>query len=143
MKPWQGSSAAELRHEVALVRRLAPDLPIALPAGKPHTGAAIERAIALLAHDRTTGMQFVRDGYRAFWREGQDLSDPNVLDRLSRDAADVKPHSDATRIAKVWEADWQATGQAGVPLIVSPDGDLLVGCVPAEQIVRFFTPADS
>jgi hypothetical protein len=30
------------------------------------------------------------------------------------------------------------TGQAGVPLIVSPDGDLLVGCVPEERVRRFF-----
>jgi hypothetical protein len=25
-----------------------------------------------------------------------------------------------------------------VPLLVSPDGDLLVGCVPAEQVRHFF-----
>ena len=143
MKPWQGSLAAELNHEVALVRRLAPDLPIALPPGKPHTGAAIERSIALLGQDRTKGMEFVREAYRAFWCEAQDLSDPKVLDRLMRNALDVTPNRERLDTATTWETAWRATGQAGVPLIVSPDGDLLVGCVPTEEIIRFFKPFDS
>ena len=134
--------AAELRHEVALVRRLAPDVRIALPPGKPHTGAAIERAIALLAHDRTKGMEFVRESYRAFWCEGQDLSDPNVLDQVAKDGLDIVPTRKRLDIATAWAAAWQTTGQAGVPLIVSPDGALLVGCVPAEEIIRFFKPLD-
>ena len=134
--------AAELRHEVAVGRRLAPDLSIALPPGKPHTGLAIERAIALLIQDRTRGMEFVRAAYRAFWWKGQDLSDPNTLDRITGDCLDVLPNSERLEIATRWETAWQATGQAGVPLIVSPDGDLLVGCVPAEAIIRFFKPFD-
>src|SRR5512147_506560 len=66
MKPWQGSLGAELRHEVAVVQRLAPGLPIALPPGKPNTRLAIERATGLLIRDRTRGMEFVRQVYRAF-----------------------------------------------------------------------------
>jgi predicted DsbA family dithiol-disulfide isomerase len=72
MKPWSGSLGAELRHEVSVVQRLAPELPIALPPGKPNTLPAIERAVGLLRADRTQGMAFVRKVYRAFWREGQD-----------------------------------------------------------------------
>ena len=37
-------------------------------------------------------------------------------------------------IAQKWETAWHATGQNGVPLIVSPDGDLLVGCVPRTSV---------
>jgi hypothetical protein len=48
MKPWQGSPGAELRQEVAVVQRLAPGLPIALPPGKPNTRAAIEQAVQWL-----------------------------------------------------------------------------------------------
>src|SRR5262245_45744306 len=79
MKPWQGSLGAELRHEVAVVQRLAPELPITLPPGKPNTKPAIERAIALLGLNRTNGMEFIRRTYRAFWCEGQDISDRKVL----------------------------------------------------------------
>jgi predicted DsbA family dithiol-disulfide isomerase len=138
MKPWQGSLGAELRHEVAVVQRLAPGLPIALPPGKPNTRLAIERATGLLMQDRTRGMEFVRQAYRAFWCEGRDISDPQVLRDLSEESVEEGATDHIRRIAQGWEAAWHATGQAGVPLIVSPDGDLLVGCVPGEDIAGFF-----
>jgi 2-hydroxychromene-2-carboxylate isomerase len=125
------------------VQRLAPELPVAMPHAKPHTGAAIERAIALLAQDRTKGCEFVREAYRAFWCRGQDLSDRKVLDRLTGQGWDVEQSGEWLDIATAWTTAWQATGQVGVPVIVSPDGDLLVGCVPVEEILRFFNPFDS
>lgn len=138
MKPWQGSLGAELRHEVAVVQRLAPGLPIALPSGKPNTRLAIERATGLLIRDRTRGMEFVRQAYRAFWCEGRDISDPQVLRDLSEECVEEGATDRIRRIAQEWDAAWHSTGQAGVPLIVASDGDLLVGCVPAEDIAGFF-----
>lgn len=138
MKPWQGSRGAELRHEVAVVQRLAPGLPIALPPGKPNTRPAIERAIALLSLNRTSGMEFIRQAYRAFWCAGRDISDRKVLMALTGDSVEEASHDSSRRIALEWETAWHATGQAGVPLIVSPDGNLLVGCVPTEDIIGFF-----
>lgn len=138
MKPWQGSLGAELRHEVAVVQRLAPGLMIKLPPGKPNTRLAIERATGLLIRDRTRGMEFVRQVYRAFWCEGRDISDPQVLRELSDESVEEGATDNIRRRAQEWEAAWHATGQAGVPLIVAPDGDLLVGCVPAEDIAGFF-----
>jgi predicted DsbA family dithiol-disulfide isomerase len=140
LKSWNGSMAVELRQEIAVVRRLAPDLPIVLPPGKPNTRAAIERTIALLDRDRTTGMEVVRAAYRAFWCEGKDLSDSATLDQITRYSSDVQPKREMLEIATRWQAAWQATGQAGVPLIVSPNGDMLVGCVSTEEIIQFFKP---
>lgn len=138
MKPWSGALGAELRHEVAMVQRLAPGLPIVLPPGKPNTRPAIEQAVGLLQSNPTRGMKFVRNVYQAFWCEGKDISDLSVLSLLAEeklsDTHDVK----GQQMAQEWEAAWHATGQAGVPLIVSPDGDLLVGCVPEERVRRFF-----
>lgn len=138
MKPWQGSLGAELRHEVTVVQRLAPGLPIALPSGKPNTKPAIERAVALLSLNRTKGMEFIRQAYRAFWCEGRDISERKVLVDLAGDSMEEASNDSSRRIAQEWETAWRATGQAGVPLILSPDGDLLVGCVPIEDIVGFF-----
>jgi predicted DsbA family dithiol-disulfide isomerase len=143
MKPWQGSLEAELRHEVAVVQRLAPGLPIALPPGKPNTKLAIEQAVALLRRDPSHMMAFVRETYRAFWCEGRDISDSGVLRQLVEKGGG-SPESVGTidgedrRVAQEWEAAWHVTGQAGVPLIVSPDHYLLVGCAPEEQIRQFF-----
>ena len=133
MKAWQGSLGAELRQEVALVQRLAPGLSIALPSGKPNTGPAIALAASLLQRDREAGMQVVRALYHAFWVNGQDISNPLVLDEFG-----IADGSELDQVIGEWEAAWHETGQAGVPLIVSPQGELLVGCVPAEQLRRFF-----
>jgi predicted DsbA family dithiol-disulfide isomerase len=143
MKPWQGSLGAELRHEVTFVQRLAPGLPIALPPGKPNTRPAIEQAVALLRRDRSHGMAFVRETYRAFWCEGRDISDPAVLRQLVEQGGGSTEsmgtiNDESRQVAQEWEAAWQATGQAGVPLIVSPEGVLLVGCASPEDIRQFF-----
>lgn len=143
MKPWQGSLGAELRHEVAVVERLAPGLPIALPPGKPNTRPAIEQAVALLRRDRAHMMPFVRETYRAFWYEGKDISDPAVLRQLVEQVGGAPESTEAIdgegrQTVQAWEAAWHATGQAGVPLMVSPEGELLVGCAPIENIRRFF-----
>ena len=138
MKPWSGSLGAELAHEVAVVQRLAPGLPIALPPGKPNTRSAIEWAIGLLRRDRERGMDFVRATYRAFWCEGKDISDPSELGLLG--SGDLNQEQDPVnrRMAQEWESAWHDTGRGGVPLIVSPGGDLLVGCVPEESVKQFF-----
>jgi predicted DsbA family dithiol-disulfide isomerase len=143
MKPWQGMLGAELRHEVTVVQRLAPGLPIALPPGKPNTKPAIEQAVALLQRDRSQGMVFVRETYRAFWCDGKDISDPDVLRRLVEQAGGSTEGMDSTgaasrQVAQEWESAWHRTGQAGVPLLVSPEGDVLVGCVSSDQIRQFF-----
>ena len=139
MKPWSGSLGAELRHEVTMVQRLAPGLPIALPPGKPNTLPAIVQAIALLQKDSKLGMGFVRRTYRAFWCEGRDISDPVVLKELAGEYAVEDSDGQNHVLAQKWETAWHATGQNGVPLLMSPDGDLLVGCVPVEQVRHFFT----
>jgi predicted DsbA family dithiol-disulfide isomerase len=139
MKPWSGALGAELRHEVGMVQRLAPGLPIQLPPGKPNTRPAIEQAVGLLREDQPRGMDFVRTIYRAFWCEGKDISDLSVLSLLAGGSLLSHDHDGSNRkIAEAWEEAWHMTGQAGVPLIVSPDGDLLVGCVPEERVRRFF-----
>jgi predicted DsbA family dithiol-disulfide isomerase len=83
-------------------------------------------------------MEFVRKTYRAFWCEGKDISDLSVLSLLAEETLSDDHDVTVQRTAQEWEAAWHATGQAGVPLIVSPDGDLLVGCVPEERVRRFF-----
>jgi len=138
LKAWEGSLGAELRHEVAVVQGLAPTLPITLPSGKPNTGPAIELAGHLLSQGGMQGMEFVRRVYHAFWGNGEDISDPIVLSRLSEGLGEDECGVESQRIVQEWDAAWRETGQAGVPLIVSPERVLLVGCVPTEQIHAYF-----
>lgn len=108
MKPWQGSLGAELRHEVTVVQRLAPGLPIALPPGKPNTRPAIEQSVVLLRRDRSHMMTFVRETYRAFWCEGRDISDPVVLRQLVEQVGGSSEsmgtiNDEDRRVAQEWE----------------------------------------
>lgn len=137
MARWNGSLAAELRHEVTLVQRLAPGLAISLPPGKPNTRRAIELAASLLNQNAGRGMEFVRQAYRAFWCHGQDISDPVVLSRLAEGLGEGEVGEENRSLAQEWDAAWHATGQAGVPLLVSPEGEPLAGYVPVEEIRRF------
>jgi predicted DsbA family dithiol-disulfide isomerase len=138
LKPWQGTLAVELRHEVSVVRRLAPTLPIQLPLGKPNTGLAIAYAAVLLARDPGAGMALVRAIYRAFWLEGRDISDKALMAELAGNAPIEVAYDHGQAIAEQWQAAWEATAKAGVPLIVAPNQDLLIGCVSVEELARFF-----
>ena len=108
------------------------------PSGKPNTLPAIEFAVAILQKDRPEGMKFVHRIYQAFWCDGQDISDPEVLQRLAGEECVADFGGQNQVVAQKWETAWHATGQNGVPLLVAPDGDLLVGCVPADHIRQFF-----
>jgi len=88
-------------------------------------------------------MTFVLETYRAFWSEDRDISDPAVLRQLVEQVGGSTEsmgtiNDEDRRVAQEWEAAWYVTGQAGVPLMVSPEGDLLVGCASSEDIRRFF-----
>jgi predicted DsbA family dithiol-disulfide isomerase len=130
---------AELRAEVAAVQRLAPEIAIELPRGKPNTARAIARAAAALRSDPAAGRRLVRELYRAFWAEGADLSDEDVLARLEETAGcerlDERPEDRTT--AADWQTEWEWTGLGGVPLLVREDRRPLYGLVPAEQLEAF------
>jgi len=142
MARWNGRLLDELRHEVAMVGRLAPMLPIAAPEGKPNTRPAIQLAARVLARDVVQGSELVRRLYWLFWREGRDISDVGVLQEalasLGLDPQGIKEKDEATgRTLDGWEHLWRSTGQAGVPLLERPDGTLLVGLARESDLDRF------
>ena len=83
-------------------------------------------------------MEYVRRVYRAFWCNGRDISDQAVLTQLLEGLGEGEADEQSRRMAGEWESAWHQTGQAGVPLMVSSEGYLLVGCAPIENIQRFF-----
>jgi predicted DsbA family dithiol-disulfide isomerase len=129
----------ELREEVGSVSGRAPEVPIALPGGKPNTRQALRVAAAAgrLTHD--AGAAFRRDVYRAYWREGADLSDPEVIEAIARrhdaDALNVTPDDD--RQVTGWQLDWQRSPTRGVPLLVRHDGEVLYGLKDSDVLADF------
>ncbi|MGQ0695949.1 MAG: DsbA family oxidoreductase [Nitrospiraceae bacterium] len=142
MARWNGHLLDELHHEVAMVNRLAPMLPIAVPEGKPNTRPAIQLAARVLARDVVQGSKLVRRLYWLFWREGRDISEVGVLHEavasLGRDPQGINEKDEATaHTLEAWDHRWRSTGQAGVPLLERPDGTLLVGLARESDLDRF------
>lgn len=144
MARWNGLLMEELRHEVEMVGRLAPGLPIALPEGKPNTRPAIHLGARALAADASRGAALVDRLYRLFWCEGQDISDATVLaDAVLSAGLDQHQlagnEEQAERMLQAWTDTWYRTGQAGVPLLERVDGMLLVGLAREGDLRRFLS----
>ncbi|MGC3972827.1 MAG: DsbA family protein [Nitrospira sp.] len=143
MAIWAGHLEAELKQEVEMVRRLAPELPISLPAGKPNTRSAITVAVRALREDAPRAGEFIRSLYRLFWVNGSDLSDERLL-RLEAERhgfgepalfGSTAPVVDS--VLSEWGNRWEETDHQGVPLLQRKDQQVLVGLVPEETLKPF------
>jgi predicted DsbA family dithiol-disulfide isomerase len=130
---------AEVAEEVESVRTRAPEVAIAVPPGKANTAAGLLATAAALRIDAVRGVGFRQALYRAFWRDGRDVSDPAVLEALARDEglATLRPRpEDAVTVAS-WRLEWERSPLRGVPLLVREDGETVYGLKDAETLERF------
>jgi predicted DsbA family dithiol-disulfide isomerase len=131
--------AAELVEEVQSVSGRAPEVAIAVPPGKANTAAGLLATAAALRVDPVRGASFRQAVYRAFWRDGRDVSDPAVLDELARDqglpALRTSPE-DALTVAS-WRLEWERSLLRGVPLLIRDDGETVYGLKDIETLARF------
>lgn len=140
MAGWSGRLHEELRQEVAMVKRLAPDLPIAAPMGKPNTKSAIELAARVVARVPEKGRELVARFYGALWCEGRDVSDHNVqTELLAAIGLGTVFQEDlmARSVVERWENEWGQTGHSGVPLLVRADGAILIGLAREADLQSF------
>lgn len=143
MVTWAGLLGAELRYEVETVHRLAPCLPISVPPGKPNTTRAIRAVARALDLDPQRAHAFKDELYRAFWRDGADISDAGILDTLAAGVglpdglcADLNAPVVMARTAQ-WQEEWERSRSYAVPVLVRDDGEVLVGLVDAVQLAAF------
>jgi predicted DsbA family dithiol-disulfide isomerase len=131
--------AAELAEEVRSVRARAPEIAIAVPPGKASTAAGLLAAAAALRIDPARGADFRQAVYRAFWRDGRDVSDPAVLAALAREqglpALATRP-DDEVAVAS-WRLEWERSPLRGVPLLIRDDGETVYGLKDLETLASF------
>jgi predicted DsbA family dithiol-disulfide isomerase len=131
--------AAELAEEVRSVRARAPEVAIAVPPGKANTAAGLLATAAALRLDAARGADFRQAVYRAFWRDGRDVSDPTVLEALAHGqrlpALRAGPE-DALTVAS-WRLEWERSPLRGVPLLIRDDGETVYGLKDVETLARF------
>ena len=99
---------AQLTAEVASVRKRAPEVQVITPLSRPNSAAACR----LLAAYESAGLPVSALRtliYRALWREGLDVSRPEVLESLVRQAGleSVQPNAQADQLAAAWQQAWE------------------------------------
>jgi predicted DsbA family dithiol-disulfide isomerase len=137
MRPAAGPFAAELAAEIESIRLRAPEVAIEVPPGKPNTGRAISLAAAAPPADAE---RLILDLYRRFWRDGEDLSDPDVLAAAA--GPDAAAPGDGDELASEWQREWSRLAIGGVPLLVAADGRYLYGLKDAAELAAFISAAD-
>jgi predicted DsbA family dithiol-disulfide isomerase len=114
---------------------------IHVPVHQPRSTLAL--SLALPAEDKGCGRQYREAGHRAFFIEGRDLSDENVLRGLAEEAG-LEP-DDA--LAAAWDpenlrrlrtirSEAADAGVQGVPALVA-DGELVLFGAPSPRLVRY------
>jgi predicted DsbA family dithiol-disulfide isomerase len=131
--------ASELAREVQFVQRLAPEIPIALPLGKPNTGPAIHAVAAAMNIDPRKAHRLATSLYRVFWQHGTDISDPSVIRELAdqADLADLSNTPDAVKTVAAWHEAWMDRGVGSVPDLLRQDGESITGLVDLDTLRRF------
>ena len=128
--------------EIGEIRRRAPALDVALPRSKPSSARAILAVASVLRLHSAKAIAF-RDGvYRAYWREGADISLPAELQRIA-DASGVPrfvdlAHPAADDMADEWEVAFATERLGGVPRAIRSDGRILWGLRTADELATFF-----
>ena len=131
--------ASELGREVQFVQRLAPEVSIALPRGKPNTGQAIKAVAAAMNVDPHKAHRLATSLYCMFWQHGADISAPSVLRNLARqtDLPDLSITPEAVKMVNAWHDAWLARGVGSVPDFIRQDGESITGLADLDTLRRF------
>lgn len=131
-----------IEDEITEVQRRVDGVVMNLPRGKPKTRKAII-AVASVMRQQPARAAVYRDAlYRAYWRDGTDLSVTAELQRVADLAAVPRfvqlDHPDAEELLENWDLDWATERLGGVPRVIRGDGKILWGLKPMQEATAFF-----
>lgn len=131
-----------IEDEISEVHRRMDGVLIHLPRGKPNTRKAIV-AVASVMRQQPARAAVFRDAlYRAYWRDGTDLSVMAELQKVADRTAVPRfvelDHPDAAEMVENWDLDWATERLGGVPRVIRGDGKILWGLKPMREAEAFF-----
>ena len=142
MRALDRRSLDRIEDEIAEVRRRVDGVLIHLPRGKPNTLKAIVAVASVMRQQPARAAHFRDALYRAYWRDGTDLSSAAELQRVADSAAVPRfvelDHPDAEETVDDWDLDWATERLGGVPRVIRGDGKILWGLKPAREVSAFF-----
>ena len=132
----------QFEDEIEDIRRRVPGIEISRPAGKPNTARAIVAVASVVRTHPVRAAEFRTALFRAYWRDGRDLSGARELHRIAESAKVPGfvelDHPDAIALADSWEIDWSVARLGGVPRVIRGDGKILWGLRSRDEASAFF-----
>ena len=140
-----------LASEVFTVRHRAPEVTIAMPQTRPLSTAATQMFTTLRQRDPELARRFRTLIYRALWIEDLDISKPEVIANIVKEAGKAeeisrRPRTEDIDSIALWQREWEEGGFDGrIPTITASDGRVLKGLAAPADIWCFLEgrPAES
>jgi diguanylate cyclase (GGDEF)-like protein len=138
----------QLITEVGVVRKRAPEVAIVTPAFRPNTGLANLLMLRLADAERHQRAHLRTLIYRAYWQDGCDISDANVLAELCAAAGlafpGIEPGDDARQRLDAWQAEWEGERfHRRLPAMISQAQDKpLLGFPTFDLLTNFFAGSE-
>lgn len=129
----------ELVRELEDLSERAPDVIIGPPRFRPNSGLAIQAVAEGLAIDPRRAGTLRLLLFRALWREGKNIADPNVVAELMDHAGLPPPHgtAEAAATAARWTLEWRDARFERIPVMISDVGTKLLGLTPPRRLDLF------
>ena len=132
----------QLEDEIVEIRRRVPTLDVTLPRARPSTTRAILAVASVVRLHSAKAIAFRDAVYRAYWRDGADLSSAATLQRIADQAGVPRfvdlSHPAAEDEVEEWEVDFSTERLGGVPRAIRSDGTILWGHRPVEELEAYF-----
>ncbi|MDX1813036.1 MAG: hypothetical protein R3240_13860, partial [Gammaproteobacteria bacterium] len=128
----------ELSNEVKMVREVAPEINIIIPPARPNSHLAIELTTQAFYIDPEKAIRFRTLVYRSLWQEGQDIGDPNLIERFRIECG--LPEIVVTQQTRQDILDWYKEWNEGefsrnIPAIVTDNGNKILG-LPSVDVIE-------
>ena len=129
----------ELVRELEDLSERAPEVVIGPPKFRPNSGLAIKAVAEGLAIDPKRAGTLRLLFFRALWREGRNIANPDVVAELV-DHAGLPPlrgTTEAVATAARWTLEWRDARFERIPVMISDVGTRLLGLTPPRRLDLF------
>jgi predicted DsbA family dithiol-disulfide isomerase len=135
----QPGQLEELGRELEALVERAPDVRIRRPPFRPSSGRAIRAVAEACEIDPPRAWLLRLSLFRALWRDGRNIADPQVIDALVERAGlpPLRGTTEAVETAARWTREWREARYERIPVMVSDVDTTLLGLVPVRQLELF------
>ena len=115
-----GEPGDSLARELREVMASAPDVPLRRQLGKPTSRPALNLVAAAVTRDRGAADALRVELQRRLWRDGEDISDPELLARAAERHGLAEAVNDPAGplVTADWQREWIELGFTAVPLLL-------------------------